>query len=90
MVPPEHADVDRTVAYWGGAPAVRARLEAVAAAPWSLALFLEYVPFEADGWLVRRFAEGPAAAEAAIEVVAPSLLSTVRAMNRRGLVHFGS
>ncbi|MGM1058643.1 serine/threonine protein phosphatase [Saccharothrix sp. Mg75] len=40
----EHADVGAVVAALGGSPAVRARLEALAAAPASLVLFFEHVP----------------------------------------------
>lgn len=40
----EHADIDAAVAAQDGSPAVRARLEALAAATWSLVLFCEYLP----------------------------------------------
>ncbi|MGW5140034.1 serine/threonine protein phosphatase [Nocardia beijingensis] len=40
----EHADIDAVVAAQGGYPAVRTRLEALAAAPSSLVLFCEYIP----------------------------------------------
>ncbi|MER7452724.1 serine/threonine protein phosphatase [Nocardia beijingensis] len=40
----EHADIDTVVAAQGGYPAVRTRLEALAAAPSSLVLFCEYIP----------------------------------------------
>ena len=41
----EHLDVDAAVAQFGGAPAVRIRLEELAGAASSLVLFLEYVPY---------------------------------------------
>jgi hypothetical protein len=50
-VAPEHADIDRAVDSLGGSPAVRARLEASAAASHSLALFFEYIPHPLLGWL---------------------------------------
>ncbi|WP_201441111.1 serine/threonine protein phosphatase [Saccharothrix sp. 6-C] len=50
-VPAEHADVDEVVAKMGGHPAVRARLDALAAASHSLVLFSEYVPHPVEGWL---------------------------------------
>ena len=40
----EQRDIDAVVAQFGGAPAVRIRLEELAAATSSLVLFLEYVP----------------------------------------------
>jgi hypothetical protein len=47
----EHADVDAVVAALNGSPAVRARLEALAAASHSLVLFSEYVPLSLKDWL---------------------------------------
>ena len=43
-VPSEHADVEAVVRQFDGAPAVRVRLEELAAATASLVLFLEYLP----------------------------------------------
>ena len=48
---PEHRDVEAVVAQFGGAPGVRARLEALAGATSSLVLFSEYVPRSLDNWL---------------------------------------
>ncbi|MFC6094414.1 serine/threonine protein phosphatase [Saccharothrix lopnurensis] len=59
----EHADVDAVVALMDGSPAVRARLEALAAAPCSLVLFCEYVPLPALDWL----REDPAGKAEAVE-----------------------
>ncbi|HEV7652243.1 MAG TPA: serine/threonine protein phosphatase [Actinophytocola sp.] len=50
-VAPEHADIDAAVTAFGGSPAVRARLEALAAASRSLVLFFEYIPDPLPGWL---------------------------------------
>lgn len=47
----EHADIDAVVAALNGSPAVRARLEALAAASHSLVLFSEYVPYALKDWL---------------------------------------
>ncbi len=47
----EHADIDAVVAALGGSPAVRARLDALAAASSSLVLFCEYVPLSMSEWL---------------------------------------
>jgi hypothetical protein len=46
----EHLDVDAVVTYFGGAPAVRVRLEALARAAFSLVLFLEYIPSRLVDW----------------------------------------
>jgi hypothetical protein len=59
----EHADIDTVVAARDGHPAVRARLEALAAASSSLVLFCEYIPHPVEGWL----RENPAAKAAAVE-----------------------
>jgi len=47
----EHEDLDAVVAALGGSPAVRLRLEALAAASWSLVLFLEHIPYPLLDWL---------------------------------------
>ncbi|MGK8558007.1 serine/threonine protein phosphatase [Nocardia gipuzkoensis] len=59
----EHADIDTVVAAQGGCQAVRARLEALAAAPSSLVLFCEYIPHPITEWL----RENPAGKAAAVE-----------------------
>ncbi|GAA3775183.1 hypothetical protein GCM10022403_007600 [Streptomyces coacervatus] len=50
-LPEELADVESTVAYWGGALQVRERVEAQRTASASLTLFLEYVPHTLHDWL---------------------------------------
>ncbi|MEU6559776.1 serine/threonine protein phosphatase [Nocardia nova] len=47
----EHADIEAVVIAQGGSPAVRARLEALAAARCSLVLFCEYIPYPIEDWL---------------------------------------
>lgn len=47
----EYADIDAVVAALDGHPAVRARLEALAAASHSLVLFCEYIPHPIEDWL---------------------------------------
>lgn len=52
LVAAEHADIDAVVAaQGGGCTAVRARLEALAAAPASLVLFCEFIPYPVTDWL---------------------------------------
>jgi hypothetical protein len=59
----EHADIDAVVAALDGCPAVRARLEALAAASSSLVLFCEYIPHPIPDWL----RDNPAAKAATVE-----------------------
>lgn len=47
----EHSDIDAVVTAQGGSPAVRARLEALAAATRSLVLFCEYIAHPITDWL---------------------------------------
>ena len=89
-VQPEHADVEAAVTFFGGDRSVALRLEATAAARWSLVLFLEHVPWNVEDWLGRELARGDAAAEAAIEFLQRTLLVAIRSMNDRGLFHFDS
>jgi serine/threonine protein kinase len=81
-----HEDLDTLVAYWEGSPAVRGRLEALAAAASSVVLFLEHVPWNLSAWLTRQFQSGEA--ESACLFVEEQLLRAVPAMNQKGLVHF--
>jgi hypothetical protein len=47
----EHADIDAAVAALDGSPAVRDRLDALAAATHSLVLFCEHIPYPVLDWL---------------------------------------
>ncbi|MFD1149916.1 serine/threonine protein phosphatase [Saccharothrix hoggarensis] len=76
----EHADVDAVVAALDGSPAVRARLEALAAATSSLVLFSEYVPLPLGDWL----AEDPAGKA---DVVERQLAEIVAFLRGRELLH---
>ncbi|NUT92969.1 MAG: serine/threonine protein phosphatase [Saccharothrix sp.] len=76
----EHADVDRVVAAMGGHPAVRERLEALAAATHSLVLFSEFVPRPVEDWL----AEDPVGKAAGVE---RQIVGTAEFLRRRGLLH---
>lgn len=89
-VQPEHADVEAAVAFFGGDRSVARRIEATAAAQWSVVLFLEHVPWNVEHWLGRELARGDAAAEAAIEFLQLTLPISLRKMNDRGLFHFDS
>ncbi|QBS44575.1 serine/threonine protein phosphatase [Nocardia sp. CS682] len=79
-IAPEHADIDAVVATQGGHPAVRARLEALAAASWRLVLFCEYIPHTMPD-LLRENPVGEAAA------VARQLSAIVTFLGDRKLLH---
>ncbi len=87
-LPEELADVERAVAYWGGAPQVRYRIEALRESSASLALFLEYIPQNLHQWLGERVAAGGRAADRACAMVEEGLEAGVSFMNGRGLLHF--
>jgi hypothetical protein len=84
----EHADLERTVAYWGGSPAVRERLDAVARASASLVLFLEYIPRNLHDWLAEQLAAGEEAVTSACAMVRQRLTTDVAFLNGNGLLHF--
>ena len=87
-LPEELADVDRAVAYWGGGPGVRRRIEALAQSSASLMLFLEYVPQNLHDWLGAQIGAGDEAAGRACAMVDRELGAGVSFMNARGLLHF--
>ncbi|MEV5497990.1 protein kinase family protein [Nonomuraea fuscirosea] len=80
------ADVDRAVAFWEDAPGLRRRLEALAEAPASLTLFLEYVPTDLNQWLDERVRAGDA--DRACAFADRKLREVVSFMNANGLLHF--
>lgn len=57
-LPDELADVEKVVAYWGGASQVRERIEALRTASASLTLFLEYFPHTLHDWFDIQFRTG--------------------------------
>jgi hypothetical protein len=84
----EHADIEGTVAYWGGSSAVRERLDAVARASASIVLFLEYIPQNLADWLAKQVTIGDEAVTSACAVVERGLRADVAFMNANGLLHF--
>jgi hypothetical protein len=76
----EHADIDTVVAALGGCAAVRARLEALAAASCSLVLFCEYIPHPILDWL----REDPADKAATVE---RQFSQIVKFLRSRELLH---
>jgi hypothetical protein len=86
--PEEHADLERTVAYWDGSAAVRERLRAVARSSASVVLFLEYVPQNLHEWLAAQVIAGEDAIESACVMVERNLRTGLSFMNSNGLLHF--
>ncbi|MFE1247147.1 protein kinase family protein [Streptomyces sp. NPDC058766] len=87
-LPEELADVERVVAYWGGGPEVRRRVEALRRSSASLALFLEYIPQTLDEWLTEQIQAGEESADLACALVEDELEAGTAFMNAHGLLHF--
>jgi hypothetical protein len=88
VLPEELADVERAVAYWGGRPEVRRRIEALQQSSASLVLFLEYIPQTLHDWLTEQVQAGEESADRALSLVERSLEAGTSFMNARGLLHF--
>jgi hypothetical protein len=84
----ELADVERAVAYWGGGPQVRRRMEALEQSSASVALFLEYIPQNLHQWLGQQMQAGGEAADRACTMVERELEAVISFMNSRGFLHF--
>jgi hypothetical protein len=88
-LPDELADVEGAVAYWGGGPEVRRRIEALRESTASIALFLEYIPHTLHDWLGALVEAGDeAAVESACATVVEHLRAGTSFLNDRGLLHF--
>ncbi|MET8132991.1 protein kinase family protein [Streptomyces sp. NPDC005251] len=87
-LPDELADVDQAVAYWGGGPEIRRRIEALGESPASLVLFLEYIPRTLHDWLNEQVRAGEEAVDRACALVERELAAVTSFMNDRGLLHF--
>jgi hypothetical protein len=87
-LPEELADVERAVAYWGGGPAIRHRIEALQRSTASLTLFLEYIPQTLHDWLAVQIEAGDETAERACAMVEEELNAGISFMNAHGLLHF--
>jgi hypothetical protein len=75
----EQLDIEAVVAQFGGAPAVRIRLEELAAATSSLVLFLEYVPYSLRDRLTDPVGQA--------ETLERQLFESVAFLRRRELLH---
>ncbi|WP_188190762.1 protein kinase family protein [Nonomuraea sp. SYSU D8015] len=87
-LPPELADVNGAVAYWGGGPEIRDRIEARRRSPASLVLFLEHFPHNLFEWLGPQLRAAGEAAGAVCDLVEGELEAGVSFMNAQGLLHF--
>ncbi len=87
-VPSDPLELERTVGYWGGSPAVRERLAAIDRASAGIVLFLESIPIGLRDWLAAQVAAGPDQVEAACAMLERDLRAVVPFMNANGLVHF--
>ncbi|MDC0766932.1 protein kinase family protein [Streptomyces sp. HD] len=85
-LPDELADVERAVAYWGGGPQVRERIEGLRTASSCLALFLEHIPHTLHDWLGTQLATGDA--QAACTLVEQRLEATTAFLRTHQLLHF--
>lgn len=86
----QRARMDWLADYWDRSDAVRARIEAIAAASASIVLFLEHVPEMLHTWLAPRLAAGTidAAAETSLLRFQDQIEQTAAFMNGRGMLHF--
>ncbi|CAL9320290.1 hypothetical protein SUDANB66_06139 [Streptomyces sp. SudanB66_2053] len=87
-LPDELADVERAVAYWGGAAEVRGRIADLEQSSASLLLFMEYIPQNLHDWLSERMGHGEETAERACALVDGELRAGISFMNAGGLLHF--
>ncbi|MDX3072841.1 protein kinase family protein [Streptomyces sp. NPDC088354] len=87
-LPDELADVERAVAFWGGAPQVRDRIRALQRSSASVVLFLEYIPQNLHQWLGTQVEGGDDIANRACAMVVRELAAGTAFMNSRGLLHF--
>lgn len=84
----EHKNIENSVCYWEGSPAVRTRLEGKKNASAEIVLFLEHVPSTLHEWFGMQIAKGGEVASSTISMVESNLEATTSFINSHGLVHF--
>jgi hypothetical protein len=84
----EHAEITRTIEFWGGSPPVRERFEQIARACADVVVFLEYVPDNLYTWLAKQLTGDAGTADAACAMLERRLRADVAFMNANGLLHF--
>lgn len=87
-LPEELADVESAVAFWGGGPQVRRRIEELRDSSASIALFLEHIPQNVFQWLSEQMNIGGEVADRACAMVDEGMKAGISFMNSRGLLHF--
>ncbi|WP_329259760.1 protein kinase family protein [Streptomyces pseudovenezuelae] len=85
-LPPQLADEERAVAYWGGSPGVRRHLAGLRTASASLTLFLEYVPHTLHDWLHEQLRAEDA--DSACALVEQGLEAVTGFLREQQLIHF--
>ncbi|MDN3025750.1 protein kinase family protein [Streptomyces sp. S.PB5] len=85
LLPPQLADVEGAVAYWGGDPGLRRHIEALRTATASIALFLEYIPYTVHDWLRAQLAADRA--EYACRLVEQGLEDVTSFLHGHELLH---
>jgi hypothetical protein len=85
-LPHRLADVEGAVAYWGGDPRIRERIEGLRTASACLALFLEYVPYTVHDWFDAQLRTD--GAESACGLVEQGLRAATDFLHSRELLHF--
>lgn len=81
-------DVDKYSQYWESNACIRKRIESLNTASSFVALFLEYIPQDLQGWLSAQIAKGGNEAESAVSFVEQHLRATNTWMNNQGFIHF--
>jgi hypothetical protein len=84
----EAQQIDHQVTYWGGSPAIRARLSEIRSASADVLLFLEYIPQNLRVWLGEQVRKGQETALAALTMVEHDLREVTSFMGSRGMLHF--
>jgi hypothetical protein len=80
--------LNSSVQFWENSNEVRARLQAIQEAKFSLVLFLEYFPETVDEWFNRQLSFGGEAAAAACRLAENELNEVTQFMKSKGLIHF--
>lgn len=81
-------EIEESVQYWEGSPAVRERLEAQQKASAEVLLFMEYIPWTLREWFIQQIACGDTTAASAATKIAKELNKTTSFMKYRGFLHF--
>jgi hypothetical protein len=80
--------IEKSVRFWDNSPAVRRRLRALAQAPATLVLALEFLPHTLHEWLGAQLAGPDDHAAVACATVETQLLDAVHCLREQGMSHF--